>query len=155
MGKKLKRSHFSPLNNWLLIESGGLGSLCSYSCSPTGESTSLCCIIPNPWSHRWLWLNSVVHGTKQTDMNIRRGLVRRRRNWWGKGRERLLCCEGNQDALYTSMKLLKNIIIILLTIKDLSVCTTQNLCDLLEGWSRKIRKISLSESRSRQEITRA
>lgn len=30
----------------------------------------------------------------------------------------------------------------------MSVCTTQNHCDLLEGRSRKIRKISLSESRS-------
>lgn len=32
-------------------------------CANYGESTRFQCILPNPWSHRWKWLNSAGHKT--------------------------------------------------------------------------------------------
>lgn len=62
--------YFSLLNFWLLIDFRR-GGIIVFSCAPTGESTRLQCIVLNPWSHRWSWLNN----TRPKDVSVRKGLV--------------------------------------------------------------------------------
>lgn len=75
----LRALYLSTVTYRLLIHAGeGRVILCS--CVPTGESTRLQWIVPNPWSHRQPWLNSV--GQKPKDMNIGNGLTVRSMGWW-------------------------------------------------------------------------
>lgn len=95
-----------PLNNWLLIDSGGLGSLYS--------------VLTHWWVHQPPLHDSEPMVTQMTLVKLsgpwnktkrheyQKGSCTEEEKLRGKGRKRLLGCEGNLDALYTSMKWLRS-----------------------------------------------
>lgn len=76
-----------PVNPWKLMNAGE-GRVIASSCLPIGETSCFQWVVRHPRSCRWPWLNSGGHNTKQKDMDVRNGVVRRRGFMGRGGRQR-------------------------------------------------------------------